>query len=291
MDAVLKLVFEIGMVLIFLLCLIDAHRKGRRRILELVGAALAGLLLEVLAIIYLGIYDYFNGFLLVVMDVPICIGLGWGIAVYISMGISDNLGLGRGVRPVIDGLLALNIDLALDVVAIRIGFWNWEYGGFFGVPYINYVVWFTFVYCCSVTIRWIRTEGLENVQGWNLPHGFLLVPFGAIDNLMKRTWSIICALLLVWRISSKVSHKVVEEAPLKFEPLMFTGLSAIHIFFLAVLIWNRWFGIIWLLVISLAMLALGAFLHLVPLVHRIGIHRDKRGYGPVPAIVTQFMRL
>jgi hypothetical protein len=61
------------------------------------------------------------------------------------MEFSDATSLPRWARPLLDGLLALNLDLALDTVAIRLGFWDWGQGAsfqFFGVPFANYLAWF-----------------------------------------------------------------------------------------------------------------------------------------------------
>ena len=61
-----------------------------------------------------------------------------------------------GARPLLDGLLALNIDLALDAVAIRLGFWDWGQGfsfQYFGVPYANFWAWFWVVTSFSLGYR------------------------------------------------------------------------------------------------------------------------------------------
>jgi len=44
------------------------------------------------------------------------------------MEFSDASSLPDGTPPALHGLLALKIDLALDAVAIRFGFWNWGDG-------------------------------------------------------------------------------------------------------------------------------------------------------------------
>lgn len=72
-----------------------------------------------------------------ILDVPLCIGVAWGCILYSAMQFSDGSGLPYWTCPVLDGLLALNIDLALDAVAIRLGFWDWDQGiefQYFGVP-------------------------------------------------------------------------------------------------------------------------------------------------------------
>jgi hypothetical protein len=54
------------------------------------------------------------------------------------------------------GLLALNIDLALDAVAIRFGFWDWGQGlrfQYFGVTYANFWAWFWVIFFFSLGYR------------------------------------------------------------------------------------------------------------------------------------------
>lgn len=95
----------------------------------------------------------------------------------------------------LDGLLALNIDLALDAVAIRLGFWDWGQGlefEYFGVPYGNFWAWFWVVFSFSFGYRlfarradWIGTWlaplvalilGLAGVLGTNAFIVFVVSP-------------------------------------------------------------------------------------------------------------------
>jgi hypothetical protein len=72
------------------------------------------------------------------------------------MEFSDASSLPYFIRPIFDALLALNIDLALDAVAIRIGFWDWGKGlqfQYFGVPYANFWGWFWVVFSFSLGFR------------------------------------------------------------------------------------------------------------------------------------------
>lgn len=54
------------------------------------------------------------------------------------MEFSDRIKLPEPVRPALDALLGLNIDLALDAIVIRLGMWTWGVIGindqWFGVP-------------------------------------------------------------------------------------------------------------------------------------------------------------
>jgi hypothetical protein len=61
------------------------------------------------------------------------------------MEFSDASSLPWLARPILDALLALNIGLATDAIAIRLGMWDWGRGTdfqYFGVPYANFWAWF-----------------------------------------------------------------------------------------------------------------------------------------------------
>jgi uncharacterized membrane protein len=151
-----------------------------------------------------------------VLDVPLCIGVAWSCIIYSSMEFSDASNLPYWTRPVLDGLLALNIDLALDAVAIRLGFWDWGQGlGFqyFGVPYANFWAWFWVV--CSFSLgyrlaawradqvgRWLSPllaliVGLTGVLGTNSLITFA-IPFEHHDAIVLAT--LILALVFVIRL-------------------------------------------------------------------------------------------
>jgi hypothetical protein len=149
------LFFEIIIYVQFALCLPHAWKQGRANLLRLTAGIVFGLALELATIRQLHAYQY-GQFLLMVFDVPLCIGVAWGCILYSVMEFSDGSSLPYFMRPVLDGLLALNIDLALDAVAIRFGFWDWGQGlnfQYFGVPYANFWAWFWVIFFFSFGYR------------------------------------------------------------------------------------------------------------------------------------------
>src|SRR5258708_34003991 len=72
----------------------------------------------------------------------ISVALGWAVVIYTSMRFSSKIRLPEAARPILDALIALNIDLAMDVVAIRLGIWAWTGvrldQQWFGVPWVNF---------------------------------------------------------------------------------------------------------------------------------------------------------
>ena len=147
--------FEIIVYIQFALCLNHARKQGMANLLKLAFGILFGVSLELATIRQLHAYEY-GQFLLMVLDVPLCIGVAWSCIIYTAMEFSDASSLPYFFRPVLDGLLALNIDLALDAVAIRFGFWDWGQGlqtQYFGVPYANFWAWFWVVFSFSLGYR------------------------------------------------------------------------------------------------------------------------------------------
>jgi uncharacterized membrane protein len=147
--------FELMIYLLFALCFRHAWRQGLTNLLRLLAGVLYGIILELATLQQLSAYEY-GHFLIMFADVPLCIGVAWSCIIYSSMEFSDASTLPYWARPILDGLLALNIDLALDAVAIRLGFWSWGQGfrfQYFGVPYANFWAWFLVVFSFSLGYR------------------------------------------------------------------------------------------------------------------------------------------
>lgn len=122
---------------------------------QLFAGVLFGLLLEWATIQQLNAYEY-GHFLVMLGPVPVVIGVAWGTIIYSVRAFSDSTNLPEWARPVLDGLLALSIDLSMDAIAIRLGMWDWGKGfdyQYFGVPYNNFWAWFWVVFSFSFSLR------------------------------------------------------------------------------------------------------------------------------------------
>lgn len=138
------ILYEISLYLQLVVCIPHAWKHGKANLLRLLAGILFGVLLELATIRQLDAYEY-GQFMIMVLDVPLCIGVAWSCILYSVMEFSNGSSLPYWTRPLLDGLLALNIDLALDAIAIRLGFWDWGQGfqfQYFGVPYANFWAWF-----------------------------------------------------------------------------------------------------------------------------------------------------
>jgi uncharacterized membrane protein len=148
------LVFEFGVYVLAVTCLCHAWARGWAQVFSLGAGMLYGVLIEYAAISTFHAYVY--GHFLIMIDglVPLCIGISWGVVIYTAMATSDRFGLPWYLRPIMDALLALTIDLSMDAIAIRLGFWTWgSVGPWFGVPLGNFYAWFVVVLGFSLLLR------------------------------------------------------------------------------------------------------------------------------------------
>ena len=152
------------MLLLFAICLGHAIKSGRRSVAYLHGGLVFGLVLEYIEVLS-GSYTYGHFHLMLgrtPLAIPLCIGAGWAIIMYTARLFSDALRLPLLGAAALDTLLALNIDLSMDVVAYRMHMWHWSWIGtslnpltaqWFGIPYGNFVGWATVIFCYSAFSR------------------------------------------------------------------------------------------------------------------------------------------
>jgi len=196
------LLLEVGAAAFFVLAAWLALRRGRLPFLELVSAAIFGLLLEQGNQVIFETYEYSPEFVLAIDRAPIVIGLTWALIIAGAMRITDALGVRERYAPVVDSVLAIALDLAFDAVAIRMGLWTWrDIGpdmGWFGVPAGNFYAWLFVTWSFSLVTRRLRTmshrrPAIEWIQ--------LLVPIPAF------------ALLLATLVPFTVIKPLVDSAP------------------------------------------------------------------------------
>ena len=140
-------IIEIGAYIIALVLLWSAWKKGRFWLLTLLTGIVYGVILEILNMSIFHTYTYGDFLVMLPGDLPLIVGVSWGMIIYAAMLTSTALGVVWWIRPFMDALLALMIDLALDPVAANQGLcmWIWspeEKPFLFGVPPDNYFGWF-----------------------------------------------------------------------------------------------------------------------------------------------------
>lgn len=282
------LLFELGVYALALICLRHAWARGWARVFGLAAGMIYGVLLEYATIRSYEAYAYGRFLIMLFGAVPLCIGVSWGIIIYTAMETSDRFALPWYLRPVLDALLALNIDLSMDAIAIRLGFWTWgQAGPWFGVPLGNFYAWLIVVLGFSLLLRLGRLWSLAGrlVLLVDLAAAILatalsisalmalLPPYIALVSRGVSGWLIVgallgaSALLAIWAARRTPPGHPVDLVPLSV-PLFF------HVFFFGALLWSGVYRQTPALIpIAALMLAGGLLLHLWPARDRLAAIR------------------
>ena len=177
------LIFEVIVFGLFFGCLWNARRQSTFAVYRLLWTVIYGFLLEWLTLHQLQAYQY-GDYIVMIDGAPLSVALGWGAIIYTAMSFSDRVDLPEWMRPLLDALLALNIDLALDALAIRSGLWEWTgvalHEEWFGVPWANFWAWFLVVSSFSMALRWLAAWQMDKLRRWFLPPAAMLLSLLAL---------------------------------------------------------------------------------------------------------------
>ena len=217
------LAFEVGVYALAMICLRHAWRRARYLALVFLVAIAFSYVTEIFAINLLHEYYYDHFLIMICRDarfpfgtqlsctapsscVPLAIPVMEAMIIYAAIQTSNRLELPWAVRPVLDGFLAISIDLAMDPIVSAsvmcqkpslpvpvepgIGFWVWllrpeqtvfgitlKENLLFGIPLNNFSGWFLSVVIFSYILRigWKRIPpGSKGILG------DLIVPVVAI---------------------------------------------------------------------------------------------------------------
>lgn len=289
-----KVIFELLAYACLGLCAWHAWGLGalrRARLLELAMGVAYGVTLETLTIAQFHSYRY-GHFLVMVRDVPLCIGVDWGVILYSAMSFADGARPPRWAAPALVALLGLTIDFSMDAIAIRQDMWHWNVIGldeqWYGVPWGNFYAWFI-VLCSASALFWLARP-LTARPGWRGPLALLgayagsLAILAGLDELLSiydKTPGaqpllpaalviglglvvVVAGAAVAWRERQAGVTAVWKLA----EPLEARGLAlaAVPLYFhllftTALLVSGIWSALPVLLVVSLTMLALSLALH------------------------------
>jgi hypothetical protein len=299
--------FELLTYVFFGMCVWHALHQGAQRrmcLIELAAGVLYGLTLETLTILQLHAYRY-GHFLIMFGPVPLAVAVGWGIILYSAMRFTDTFELPVWTAPALVGLLGLNVDLAMDAVAIRLHMWQWLSltlnQQWFGVPYANFYAWF--IVLCSFSALLLEVRPLTGQPGWYGPLAALGALLGSVvilvilDELVVQydahggiVWlpvvAVITGALVVVGWGMYTRRSMTRLHPVEISLSVFFPMTVpfyFHLFFLIMLFVTNIAAHLPILVsISLAMLAVSLVLHsaliwhVLPVWSTTSLHRVKR---------------
>jgi len=115
---------------------------------------------------YFNPYNYYLWF----GTVPLSVCIGWFFIAYGMVFIISKLLPTRGIftRATLGGLLAMNLDLMIDPIAVRNVWWVWPQATdatfwILGIPFTNFVGWFLLIFLFA--ILWEKIPPKEEVWG------------------------------------------------------------------------------------------------------------------------------
>lgn len=73
-----------------------------------------------------------------VLEVPLLIGLNWSVLVFAIGTPISRLHLPVSLKILASSLAMVMLDILMEPVAVRLGFWSWEQGS---IPFQNYLAW------------------------------------------------------------------------------------------------------------------------------------------------------
>ena len=95
-----------------------------------------------------GDYSYGTNLGPKLLGVSLVIGINWGVLALGSASLVQRFVNSLGLKIILSSLLMLGVDLLMEPVAIKSGFWSW---GGYDVPLYNYVCWFL----VALFLQWV----------------------------------------------------------------------------------------------------------------------------------------
>jgi len=129
-------------------------------------AWLTGFVVEAVGVhtqLIFGSYHYGDNLGPKVFEVPLMIGVNWALLVYTACGMVRKVRAGIPGKAFIAALMMTGLDVLIEPVAMKVGFWDWTDGV---VPFKNYVAWFVVSYfLCWVFFR-MHNEHTNKLAPW-----------------------------------------------------------------------------------------------------------------------------
>ena len=161
--------FEITVLVYFTIAVILlVKEKSYRSLSTMITGAIFGVVLEFVNVFVTQTYVYSENFIIQVgsspNNIPLVIGLSWGLLLETSHQISECFDFPIFIRTLFESVFVVTLDLFLDVVAVRLegGFWIWKNtplvstittSSLFGIPWGNFYGWFCVIFFSSLILH------------------------------------------------------------------------------------------------------------------------------------------
>lgn len=156
-----ELVFEIIIIILFLAVILNLFREKKEKeiLFLLLPWILYDFFLEAMGVHALR-FLYSDRFHLLIFGVPLLIPMGFSVIIYFVLSLTNIIcsWLKRIFQnytlSLFDAILVFLVALLLDPLAKKLGFWSFPDGGYyFGIPNLNFIGWFLFVFIFSFGYR------------------------------------------------------------------------------------------------------------------------------------------
>lgn len=218
------LIVELAVLAFYISCLAYIIKKDKKMIFFFLSTTVYAIIFENLNILLSfgkeGSYYYNKNFKLFFFEVPFFVVFAWSIIMYTSLKMAKALKIVEKSLPFIASLLVLLIDLAIDVVAIRLGYWVWVGyrfdEGYFGVPANNFIGWllvsFSFFYLdkkIKVKTNWLKYVLLPVIS--YLMFLAMFMPLIALDSVLlldkMQEFFVFIVIFVVFIFSIKIGER------------------------------------------------------------------------------------
>lgn len=157
-----SLIFEIGIICLFLFCIYNARKSWKNLGLLFLGFFYA-IIFENFNVIMssgkIGGYFYSSNFNIFIGHLPLLVALSWAILIYSTYHFVNYIGIASNRKAFADAFFITLVDIAIDPIASGIGLWKWVgysvKDGFFGVPGNNFLGWLVISFVFMFLFRYI----------------------------------------------------------------------------------------------------------------------------------------
>jgi putative membrane protein len=140
-DLILSLSF-LNLLLAFVVILLGEDESKPILMKFLLVAFVIGLTVELIGVhtgLLFGDYKYGLNLGPKLWDVPLVIGINWGVLTVTAASATHSLKLPHTLKIILNAFILVIFDFVMEPVAMKSDFWSWNNNS---IPFFNYVCWF-----------------------------------------------------------------------------------------------------------------------------------------------------